>query len=196
MKIEQWPIDKPIPYARNPRVIPGSAVAKVASSIKEFGFVQPVVVDEDGEVIIGHTRLQALKRLGHATVDVHVAAGLSSTQVKALRLMDNRSHEEASWDDELLVLELEDLGEDGLALELAGFDELDLEALQGSSPEGRGGGEGVTAEGYSIQYAIVFEDEAQQDRWYDYLAHLKREYPEEGTIAGRIMRDLDARGIG
>src|ERR1051325_6898752 len=87
-KIEWWPIDKPIPYARNAPKLSSSAVDKVAASIKEFGWRQPVVVDKEGVIIIGHTRLKAAQKLGLKEVPVHVAANLSAAQVKALRLMD------------------------------------------------------------------------------------------------------------
>jgi len=132
MKIELWPVDKPIPYARNARKISGAAVAKVAASIREFGFRQPIVVDVDGVVVAGHTRLLAARRLGLTTVPVHVATGLTPAQIKAYRLMDNRSHEEAEWDLELLPLELEDLRSLDFDLGLTGFDERELSKLLGA----------------------------------------------------------------
>src|SRR5512135_75173 len=132
MNIELWPIDKPIPYARNARKISEAAVAKVAASIKEFGWRQPIVVDQEGVIIAGHTRLLAAQRLGLKTVPVHVAANLTPAQIKAYRLMDNRSHEEAEWDMELLPLELEDLKALDFDLGLTGFDERELGKLLGS----------------------------------------------------------------
>jgi ParB-like chromosome segregation protein Spo0J len=75
MKIEEWSIDRPIPYARNARQIPQSAIDKVAASISEFGWRQPIVVDEHDVIIAGHTRLLAARKLGLATVPVHVARG-------------------------------------------------------------------------------------------------------------------------
>src|SRR5882724_8782783 len=89
-----WPIDRPLPYARNSRKIPARAIDKVAASIKEFGFRVPIVVDKDDVVICGHTRLLAAKKLGLREVPVHVADNLTPAQAKAYRLMDNRSHEE------------------------------------------------------------------------------------------------------
>ncbi len=129
MNVELWPIDKPIPYARNARKISDAAVAKVAASIKEFGFRQPIVVDAEGVVVAGHTRLLAARRLGLTTVPVHVAANLSPAQIKAYRLMDNRSHEEAEWDLELLPLELEDLKALEFDLGLTGFNDEELGRL-------------------------------------------------------------------
>src|SRR6266481_10042561 len=109
MLVETWPIDRPIEYARNARKITQAAVDKVAASIHEFGFRQPIVVDKDGVIIVGHVRLRAAKKLGLAVVPVHVAANLTPAQVRAYRLLDNRSHEEATWDLELLASELAEL---------------------------------------------------------------------------------------
>jgi ParB-like chromosome segregation protein Spo0J len=131
MKIENWPIDKSIPYARTARKISDTAVAKVAASIREFGFRQPIVVDAEGTIVAGHTRLLAAQRLGLTTVPVHVAANLTPAQIKAYRIMDNRSHEEAEWDLELLPLELEDLKMLDFDLGLTGFDERELQTAWG-----------------------------------------------------------------
>ena len=77
LTVEWWPIEKPTPYARNARVCPESAIAKVAASLKEFGLRQPIVVDEEGVIIAGHTRLLAAQRLGLEQVPVHVATDLT-----------------------------------------------------------------------------------------------------------------------
>jgi ParB-like chromosome segregation protein Spo0J len=122
-----WPIDKPIPYARNSRKIPERAIDKVAASIKEFGWRQAIVVDKDGVIICGHTRLLAAKKLGLKQVPVHVADNLTPAQVKAYRLMDNRSHDESSFDLELLGPELEELRGLDFDLELTGFDEHEID---------------------------------------------------------------------
>jgi hypothetical protein len=131
MNVEIWPLDRPVPYARNPRVNAG-AVDKVAASLAEFGWKQPVVVDAQGIVIVGHTRLLAAKKLGLSECPVVVASDLTPTQCKAYRLADNRTNEEASWDNPLLALELEDLKLDAFDLGLMGFDADELAALDGS----------------------------------------------------------------
>jgi len=136
MNIELWPIDKPIRYARNARKISEAAVAKVAASIKEFGWRQPIVVDTEGVIVAGHTRLLAARRLGMTTVPVHVAANLTPAKAKAYRLMDNRSHEEAEWDMELLPLELEDLKSSEFGLGLTGFDDGEIGRLLGADHAG------------------------------------------------------------
>jgi DNA modification methylase len=121
MHIALVPVDRVVPYARNPRKNQG-AVAKVAASLKEFGWRQPIVVDSEMVVIAGHTRLMAARQLGMAEVPVHVADGLTPSQVKAYRLADNRVGEEAEWDFDLLKLEIGDLDGDGYDLDLLGFD--------------------------------------------------------------------------
>jgi DNA modification methylase len=131
MKIEQWPIDRPIPYARNAREIPQAAIDKVAASINEFGWRQPIVMDEHDVIIAGHTRLLAARKLGLATVPVHVARGLTPAQVKALRLMDNRSHEESSWNLALLAPEMLELQHLDIELGLTGFEPRQIDHLLG-----------------------------------------------------------------
>lgn len=129
MNIEQWPIDRPKPYAKNARKIPQSAIDKVAVSLKEFGWQQPIVVDKSGVVVAGHTRLSSAKKLGLLTVPVHIATDLTPEQVKAYRLMDNRSHEEASWDMDLLIGEFTELKDMGLDMLMTGFDFPEIEKL-------------------------------------------------------------------
>ena len=108
------------PYPENPRKN-RNAIAKVADSIREYGFRQPIVVDEANVILAGHTRLEAAKRLKLKQVPVHVAKGLTEAQAKAYRLMDNRSAEDASWDMELLSVEIGDLLTEGFDLALTGF---------------------------------------------------------------------------
>lgn len=107
------------PYDNNPR-INGDAVDKVAASLKAFGWRQPIVVDKDYVIIVGHTRLQAAKRLRMKEVPVLVADDLSEEQVKAYRLADNKTAEFAEWDVEKLADELSDILE--IDMEEFGFD--------------------------------------------------------------------------
>ena len=128
MKVKLIAIDKLIPYSQNPRKNE-SAIAKVAASIREFGFRQPIVVDSEYVVIAGHTRLLAAKQLGIIHIPVHIAEDLTDAQIKAYRIADNRTNEEATWDDELLKIELGDLEDKGFNLELTGFDTDELDRL-------------------------------------------------------------------
>ena len=119
-KIEQWEIDRLIPYARNPRKN-DHAVDKIASAIREFGFKVPIVAKSNGDVVDGHLRLKAAQKLGMDTVPVVIADDLSDAQIKALRLSVNKMAELAEWDDELLHLELDELRELDFDLELTGL---------------------------------------------------------------------------
>ncbi len=130
---EIWPIEKPIPYARNPRKISDEAVAAVAGSLKEFGFKQPIVVDSEGVIIAGHTRLKAAQRLGLTEVPVLVASDLTPEQVRAYRIADNRSAEFSKWDAELLNVELGDIGD--IDLSFCNVDEMIAELDEPWQPQ-------------------------------------------------------------
>lgn len=129
LQVQWWPTDKPIPYIRNARKISERAIDKVAASIKEFGWRQAIVVDKNFVIICGHTRLLAAQKLGLKQVPVHVANNLTPAQVKAYRLMDNRSHDESSFDEELLGPELEELAGLDFDLELTGFDQHEIDSF-------------------------------------------------------------------
>ena len=107
MKVVQKPIAEVKPYGGNPRKMSDEAIATVATSLQEYGWRQPIVVDEEMVVIVGHTRLLAAKTLGMEKVPVHVADGLSDDQVRAYRIADNASGERTTWDKDLLPLELD-----------------------------------------------------------------------------------------
>jgi len=126
MKINNIAIDKLIPYHNNPRK--DQAVDKVASSINEYGFQQPIVVDKNMVVVVGHTRLMGAKKLGLKKVPT-VIADLSETQAKAYRIADNRINEDSTWDMELLNLEIAGLSEVDFDLDLLGFDSSELDKL-------------------------------------------------------------------
>ena len=123
-------INKLIPYINNPRNNE-NAIDKVASSIKEFGFKVPIVIDKNNVIVNGHTRLLASKKLGLKEVPVIKADDLTEAQVKAFRIADNKVSEYATWDEELLRLELEQLEDmefnlDELSIDYSDFD-LDIE---------------------------------------------------------------------
>ena len=128
MDIQTVGIDEVIPYAKNPRKN-DAAVDKVAGSLKEFGWRQPIVVDAEMVVIAGHTRLAAARKLKLDQVPIHIATDLTANQIKAYRIADNRVSQEAKWDDDLLALELADLDLENYDLGLTGFDDDELAAL-------------------------------------------------------------------
>jgi DNA modification methylase len=135
MKIDLMKLSEIKPYDKNPRKNK-HAVKKVLASINEFGFRQPIVVDEHNIIVVGHTRYQAAIELGLSEVPVHVATGLSEAQIKAYRIADNRTNEEASWDVDLLKLEVEDLKALDFDIELLGFEPEELDKLNPINIEG------------------------------------------------------------
>ena len=98
MKINLWPIDKPQPFPDNPRTFGDSDIEAVANSIKRFGWRQPIVVDGDGVIVMGHLRLAAAKHLELTEVPVHVAEDLDEKQIHLLRIADNKLGELAAWE--------------------------------------------------------------------------------------------------
>src|SRR5215470_12457570 len=128
MHVELRNIAEIKPYPHNPRRNE-HAVAAVAASIREFGFRQPLVVDEEGLIVVGSTRYKAAVQLGMDKVPVHVATGLTPAQLKAYRLADNKTAELADWDDTLLVQELAELQKIDFDLDLTGFSVQELQGL-------------------------------------------------------------------
>src|SRR6202049_3517664 len=123
--IEYWPTDRLVFYVRNPRKN-DSAVDRMCSSIREFGFKIPVLARSDGEVVDGHLRLKAARKLGIAEVPVMLCDEWTPAQVKAFRLLVNRSATWAEWNEELLAAELSDLKVAAFNLRLTGFDDKEL----------------------------------------------------------------------
>ena len=120
MKIVEMKVADLIPYERNPRHN-DEAVDYVAESIKQFGFNVPIVIDKDNTVVCGHTRLKAAKKLKIKTVPCVVKDDLTDEEIRAYRLADNRSAEKATWDIELLDMELANI--ETIDMQLLGFDE-------------------------------------------------------------------------
>src|SRR5260370_11542908 len=127
-RIEQWPIDKLIFYARNPRKN-DAAVDPMCGSIREFGFKIPVLARSDGEVVDGHLRLKAARKLNIAEVPVILCDEWTPAQVKAFRIMVNRSVAWADWDEELLSLELQELNAEEFDLSLTGLNPKEIDDL-------------------------------------------------------------------
>ena len=140
-KIEQWPIAKLLPYARNARTHSDEQVAQIAASIAEFGFTNPILAGSDGVIVAGHGRLAAAHKLGLKQVPVVVLEHLSSTQRRALVIADNRIAENAGWDDAMLRVELAALQDDDFDLSITGFD---ADALAELMADGDGDSNGET----------------------------------------------------
>jgi DNA modification methylase len=135
LQVQSWPIDRLIFYARNPRKN-AAAVDRMCSSIREFGFKCPVLARSDGEVVDGHLRLKAARKLEIAEVPVILCDEWSPAQVKAFRLIVNRSATWADWDEELLALELQELATANCNLSLTGFDPKELDDLLRNPDDG------------------------------------------------------------
>ncbi len=127
LKIEVWPIERLVPYARNARTHTDEQVAQIAASIAEFGWTNPILAGGDGIVIAGHARLLAARKLGMAEVPVIVLDHLSESERRALVLADNQLAVGSGWNEEMLRIELAALEEDGYNLELLGFSDEELE---------------------------------------------------------------------
>jgi hypothetical protein len=128
MEIQEINIDEIKPYKNNPREIPMESVQKVMNSIKEFGNNQPIVVDGDNVIVVGHTRWKALKQLGKTKAFV-IKRDFSKNDAMAYRIMDNRSGEESKWENKLLAQELNMLKDENFDLDLTGFNLTELENL-------------------------------------------------------------------
>jgi len=138
LKIEYIDIDKLIPYVNNPRVN-DEAVDKVAGSIAEFGFKNPIIIDSENVIVAGHTRMKAARKLGLEEVPTIKVDDLTDAQIKAFRIADNKTAEFAEWDMELLEIELEDLGD-----MFTGFSDDELDDIMGTY-------DGVQEDDYEIE---------------------------------------------
>ncbi len=133
-KVERRPIASLIPYARNARTHSDAQVAQLAASMKEWGWTNPVLVDDAGMIIAGHGRVMAARQLGLDEVPVMVAAGWSDAQKRAYVLADNQLAANAGWDNDLLKIELQELDGDGFDLALTGFAADELAAFMADDP--------------------------------------------------------------
>src|SRR3984885_2372814 len=137
LQIEYWPLDRLIPYARNARTHSPAQVAEIAGSIRAFGFSNPILVGEGADVIAGHGRLAAARKLGLTEAPVVVLRGLSDAQRRQLVLADNKIALNASWDAQMLSLELADLSAIGVDLSTLGFTTKELSAALSRVEAGR-----------------------------------------------------------
>jgi len=166
--VEVWPIDELIPYSNNPKEHPDEQVQKIASSIKNYGWDQPIVVDDGGEIIKGHGRRQAAQVLGLDEVPVIVREDLSDAEAKAARIADNKTAE-SPWDEGLLSVELKGLDDDFDADEL-GFDDDEFDDLLDGGDDGPGIGDSEPL-GLDEEFEVIVECETEmhQEETYQQL---------------------------
>ena len=146
LNVEYRKVETLIPFARNPRTHSDAQVAKLAASIVEFGWTNPVLVDGSHGIIAGHGRLAAARKLGLAEVPVIELGHLSPAQKRAYVIADNRLALDAGWDEEMLAAELAELSEAGYDLDLTGFDADELSDIMS--------GEETTTEGETDEDAM------------------------------------------
>lgn len=131
-KIESWPIDQLSEYEHNSKLHPAEQVVKIAASINEFGFINPILVDASGVIIAGHGRLLAARKLNLKAVPVIVLDHLTDMQRKALIIADNKLTE-SGWDMDKLSEELSELSDEGFDLDVIGFTDKEIEDVLHSS---------------------------------------------------------------
>src|ERR1019366_1648530 len=130
IQIERWPIERLVPRANNPRTHSPEQVARIAASMREFGWTNPVLVDGDDGILAGHARVMAAQKLRMKEVPVIVLRHLSPAQRRALVIADNQlAVLGAGWDEEMLRIELAILHEEDYDLNLVGFDDIELQRL-------------------------------------------------------------------
>ena len=196
-KIELWSIERLQPYEKNARVHSKEQVGQIAASIVEFGFLNPILVDSNDGIVAGHGRLSAAKELALDEVPVVVLDHLTESQKKAYILVDNKLAENATWNEALLQEEIVALNLQDFDISVLGWDEDEIreimefdadETNNDDDSEGtRGLGEPI------VSYNIIFDDEQQQQKWFDFLKDLKELYPDESTIAEKIIQFIEEK---
>jgi hypothetical protein len=185
--VERWTLDRLKPSARNARTHGRKQVAQLVESIREFGFPTPILVDEAGEIIAGHGRLAAARKLKLPDVPVMVARGWTEPQIRAYRIADNKLALNAGWDVGALAGELSSLDGMGVDLALTGFGPDEIAALQSSSTGDDAGDKAPRAEGEAIiSYAVVFDDDAQRQAWFEHMRALRTRFPDAETVGQRL----------
>ena len=169
------PVEALVPYARNSRTHSDEQVAQIAASIREFGFTNPVLVDDAGGIVAGHGRVMAARQIGMTAVPTINVGWLSEQQRRAYVIADNQLALNAGWDDEALAAELSSLGEAGFDIGLVGFSDAEMERLLGLTG---GGGDGAGGDdkpdpgiNYQEKFAVLVDckSEAHQAQVYESL---------------------------
>lgn len=163
LTVESWPIDRLKPYGRNSRTHSPEQVAKIAKSIEQFGFTNPILANEDGTIIAGHGRTLAARRLGMTHVPVIVPKGWTDAQRRAYVILDNKLALDAGWDEDLLKLELGELAEIGLDIAAStGFDEDELDKLFATVKDAKPPDTGEQLDGLAFSVIVRCTSEQQQ----------------------------------
>jgi hypothetical protein len=175
-------------YHRNSRTHSEDQVNQIAKSITEFGWTNPVLIDKENTIIAGHGRVMAAEQLGIVDIPCIRLENLSDAQKRAYVIADNKLAENAGWDNELLKLELHALSEINFDLEVIGFEPAELSTIMFDDPVGESSYDGSN---FIVQYNIIFDDEEQQDKWFQFLRYLKDKYPNKETIGERLSTYIE-----
>lgn len=186
MQVEQINIETLIPYANNARTHSDAQVAQIAASIREFGFNNPVLIDEQSSIIAGHGRVLAARKLELDTVPCIRLNHLSSTQRRAYIIADNKIAMNAGWDEELLALEVAELTEFGVNMDLLGFDisELNFAEIDYSVLEDEDVDKQLSDMANGVRKAIQIEFEPDH---YDEAFELVKFWREEKAYVGMML---------
>jgi hypothetical protein len=184
LAVKMRTVESLTPYAKNARTHSAEQIARIAASIENFGWTNPILIDSESGIVAGHGRLAAAKKLGMTEVPVIELAGLSDEQRRAYIIFDNQVALEAGWDEALRSSEISDLKSQDFDLALIG----DFEA----PPPGRerSGTRKTTFRTATISYNIVFDNPGQQEVWFAFVKRLQALYPNAETIAERISAFL------
>lgn len=166
--IEMRPVNSLIPYARNARQHDAAQVDALASSIREFGFTMPILIDEGGEIIAGHGRVMAARKLEMANVPCMMVRGWTDAKRAAYVLADNRLAEQATWDDSLLKLELGTLRDAGFDVSLTGFSPKQVDAMFAPSKAAGAGSEQETRGQFGV--LVMCQNRSEEDREVESLS--------------------------
>ena len=190
LQIVYKPIDDLIPYARNSRQHSDLQIAQLAGMIKEFGFKNPILVDGDNGIIAGHGRVLAARKLGLTDIPTIECSDLSETQKKAFIIADNKIALNSSWDQEMLMLEIQDLQGDGFDVDLLAFDpseiavnNIDYSILDGENEINEQLGD--MAQG--VRKAIQIEFEPQD---YEEAQELVKYWRDAGAYVGYMIMNF------
>jgi ParB-like chromosome segregation protein Spo0J len=185
-KLEWRSVSTLIPYARNSRIHSDEQIAQIAASIKEFGWTNPILIDGDNGIIAGHGRLSAARKLGHKEVPVIELKNMTANQKKAYIIADNKLALNASWDNELLKLEIGDLQEENFDIDILGFDisELNFTEVDYSILDDEDVSKQLSDMASGVRKAIQIEFEPEH---YDEAFELVKFWREEKAYVGMML---------
>ena len=189
LEIVYKPVGELTAYGNNPMVHSDKQIAELVGSIQEFGFTNPILIDESGVIIAGHGRLEAAELAGLVEVPTVMLAHLTDDQKDAYRIADNKLPQNAGWNIDKLRVEFEKLAATSIDLDLLGFSQAEMKKVL---EDGAGGGGTGGLGDPVIKYEIIFDTEEQQETWFAFLRAINAEYPEHETIGARLQNHIQS----